>query len=72
MSDITRTKDRHTGEIKFKLEWEDNDGVTRERFFSSRNAAERHALNSQIKLINELVQSLITGPSPGQTKAAKG
>jgi hypothetical protein len=61
MAKISSMRDKHTGATRFKVEWEDNDGVGGERTFESRNAAERYALNAEVRLFNDAVQRLIEG-----------
>jgi hypothetical protein len=60
MAEIFRTRDHDPyGDLEYCVEWEDNDGVGRQRFFKSRRAAERYALEVESALLNEAVQSFV-------------
>lgn len=57
MAKITRTRDHDPyGDLEYCVEWTDNDGVGRERYFRSRRAAEKYALEVETELLNEAVQ----------------
>lgn len=57
MVEITRTRDHDPyGDVEYLVEWADNDGVGRERYFKSRREAERFALEIETTLLNEAVQ----------------
>ena len=60
MSEITRVRNPHTGEVEYRCEWNDNDGFGRERCFKSFRAAERYGLEMEIALFNEAMER-ITG-----------
>jgi hypothetical protein len=58
VAEITRTRDHDPyGDLEYCVEWQDNEGVGRERYFKSYRAAERHALKVETELFNEAVQS---------------
>ena len=59
MAEISRTRDHDPyGELEYCVEWVDNDGVGRERYFRSRRAAERYALDVESTLLNETIQQI--------------
>ena len=55
----TRTHDPYGG-LEYRVEWEDNEGRLKERFFKSHEAAERYSLEIELKLLNEVVRSFTT------------
>ena len=58
MAYVFRTRDHDPyGDLEYCVEWEDNEGVGRERYFKSRRAAERYAVEIEAKLLNEVVQN---------------
>jgi hypothetical protein len=58
MAEITRTRDHDPyGDVEYCVEWEDNDGIGRERYFKSQRAAERYTVQIEVKLLNEAVQN---------------
>jgi hypothetical protein len=58
VANITRTRDHDPyGDLEYCVEWQDNEGVGRERYFKSRRAAERYALQVESELLTEAVQS---------------
>lgn len=58
MANITRTRDHDPyGDLEYCVEWHDNEGVGRERYFKSRRAAERYSLQVESELLTEAVQS---------------
>lgn len=60
MADIFRTRDHDPyGDVEYCVEWEDNEGVGRQRYFGSRRAAERYALEIESALLQEAVQSFL-------------
>jgi hypothetical protein len=60
MADIFRTRDHDPyGDVEYCVEWEDNEGVGRQRYFKSRRAAERYALEIESVLLQEAVQSFL-------------
>lgn len=61
MAKIHRTRDHDPyGDLEYCVEWQDNEGVGRERYFRSRRAAERYALKVESELLAEAVQSFNT------------
>ncbi|HET7084142.1 MAG TPA: hypothetical protein VFI23_05185 [Rhizomicrobium sp.] len=42
--------------MEYCVSWEDNDGVGRERYFRSRSAAERHAMEVERGLLREALE----------------
>jgi hypothetical protein len=53
----------HTGsKMQFRVEWEDNDRIARDRLFNSFAAAERFAFDIEAILLRELIETL-TGRS---------
>lgn len=48
-----------TGKRRFRVEWDDADGLMRERHFESYRAAERFALHVDRKLRQELMEGLL-------------
>ena len=66
MAEISRTRDHDPyGDLEYCVEWVDNDGVGRERYFKSRRAAERYALDVEARLLSETIQQIVgtAGPS---------
>ena len=60
MAEVFRTRDHDPyGDLEYCVEWEDNEGVGRERYFKSRRAAERYAVEIEAKLFNEAVQDFL-------------
>lgn len=56
---------------RFRVEWTDNDGLTKERYFRSYRSAERYALKKETVLLNELIADISSGvgsPIAHQTK----
>ena len=59
MATIERTRERDPyGDLEYRVSWEDNDGVGRERFFESYRAAGRYAEKVEAQLFDEARQAL--------------
>jgi hypothetical protein len=57
MAEITRTRDHDPyGDLEYCVEWTDNDGIGRERYFKSFRAAEKYALKIETELLDEAVR----------------
>lgn len=73
MAEITRTRDHDPyGDMEYCIEWTDNDGIGRERYFKSRRAAEKFAVEIEAELLTEAVQvfnDTIASLTPAEEKA---
>lgn len=58
--ELDRTFYARHGERRYRVGFEDDDGLTRERYFTSRRAAERYALEIEMRLLNEAGQGFVT------------
>lgn len=68
MADIFKTTDHDPyGEIEYGVEWQDNDGIVRERYFKSKRAAERFAVDIEVLLLDEVVQSIVADSRSGSS-----
>jgi hypothetical protein len=60
MADITETTDYDPyGDLEYRVDWTDNHGVRKRRYFRSKGAAERHALRVEVTLLNHAVREFL-------------
>jgi hypothetical protein len=44
---------------RFRVEWDDNDGLIRERYFDSYRAAERFAFDIERRLLRDIMEDIL-------------
>jgi hypothetical protein len=52
LAEIIKTSE-HYPSFAYRVEWEDNDGVGRERYFKSYRSAERFAVEVEVEMFNQ-------------------
>ena len=58
MAEISATRDHDPyGELEYRVDWEENDGSTRKRFFKSRRSAEQFAVEIEVLLLGQAVET---------------
>lgn len=62
---------KHLANMSFRVEWRDDGGLIRERFFSSYQEAERFALEIERLLLNDAVQDICMALPPHRRRKSK-
>lgn len=62
---------KRLGNMSFRVEWRDDGGLIRERFFNSFQEAERFALEIERLLLNDAVQDICMALPPHRHRKSK-
>lgn len=56
------------GDLEYRVEWTDDDGNYKARYFKSKGVAERFALRIEVRLLDQAVRDLLAAHSEYQDR----